>query len=248
VAEKSVTEWLDELRRKAHTNCRRHPLQAAVLAAFLGRWLIFRPGPGYGLDYFDGSDWVIPVAMVWGVCWLCIASEVLFRTRRACQVYITDMLVESGLLYLVMEHDLPERSESSGVRARLLRLIVDPAHPQSLRMRLTRLIRRYPACARRLRVHPYPRAMRLTVRVLAPVTILGGVAYCVLMFAYAALTGPTTLLSIVVWWMRSGGWCGLVGFLTLAALNLAGRTGLVLALVDVLRGEQPPREVKLYWE
>ncbi len=252
----SGTLFLLDLHRRALGDGRLHILEAGATAAILGAISTVR---------FDASGYVqfgTFAAVLWtaagaGLLWGAVSAAVLRLARAELRFYIQLTLLESGLLYLALEHEPAEALRSLRQQAHWSRLAANPAGNVSFAQRMQAVLRTYPACASALGYQPYPAWARYTAAALT--TLASGLALgAIWMITFATQTGPqpdplsfgatVTGSTASGSLMRNLGLSLLtcaVAYLLSATLGQARRTAVMLALVDILHGPVEPGRATL---
>jgi hypothetical protein len=233
----SGTLFLLDLHRRALADGRLHVLELAATAALLGAIAtVIIQSPELAL-YASGA-----AAVVWGA----VTAGLLHYAREELRRYIQPTLLDSGLMYLALEHEPAELLRGLRQGTRLLTLAANPAGSISFASRMQALLRFYPACANAVGFHPFPAWARYTALVL--VTLLTGLMICVITMLYnimyqiseLSIDPQLSLLRLATYAMYT---------IAVYMLNLtfiqARRTAAMLALVDILHGPVQPGRATL---
>lgn len=201
-------------------------VSAAILSASVGPW---------GVEWGTTTQLVAYTVAV-GAGWAGLAAVFSHFSTVAYRDYAVSILVDTGLLYLALEHEPAEMLTSLKAAERIMRL--SPAKSPSVlsfRHRMLALVRRFTACAAAIGFYPQPAMWRTARTVLFALTagLLGIFAWLVWSAYLAArqeLTFaelPLKICAVALVWT-------IMLFTVLAA---AQRSAPVLALADVLLGE-----------
>lgn len=240
----SGTLFLLDLHRRALGDSRLHLLEAAATAAILGA-LSTAQFDEYTYFSFGTPQHVLWSALIAGGVWLGLAAAGLYFAREECRFFAHLQLLESGLLYLALEHEPAEMLTALRRRLNFAQYGGNPAAGQSFATRMQRLLACYPACARAVGYEAYPRWTRWAEAGLAWLLLIL-LAWLLLWWYRAFLRMPEPDIASLFAGgaapssaLRPGPFLLLLGALYLARSTLmqARRTGLMLALVDVLHGD-----------
>jgi len=233
-----MAEWLAALRSRAYSDGRLHLVETTAAAIILGTLLCLH-GDSSGLPTFGPPLLVLVVAILAGAAWLAAGTSLQVRVRRAVRRHAARVLTEGGLLYLALEHQtsatlrpLPSW-DMAAIRAANLR------GGRSFRQRLQRLIGSYSVSARSIGQPPLPPAVSRTAYFLMVTRLAVFGAFLVLLLVAIAAGSslspfeePMTFISrlcVAAWWTV---------YLAGATMHQAQRTGVMLAIADVLGGTE----------
>ena len=229
----SGTVFLAELRRRARADRRLHLVETCAVAALAGGLANIRIDDWGTLSFGglkSGLLMAVLAAAIWGV-----AGSLLYQWLQTMYSrYITSLLLETGLLYLVLEHDPHDALAPLRYREILSRLKLNPQAGLSFRGRMLVFLRTYSACAGALGFHAFPAHLRLLGRICDYLLFL-----LVAIFAWQVYTNVLSVLAtraVISLSLKTTAAILLVVILGRATLGMARRTGLWHALVDALLG------------
>jgi len=233
-----MAEWLAGLRRRAYSDSRLHLAETTASAIIIGTLLCLH-GDSRGLLAFGPPLLVLAVAILAGATWLTVGTALQVKVRRAVRRHAARVLTDGGLLYLALEHQTAETLrplpswDMAAMRAANLK------GGRSFRQRLQRLISSYSVSARSIAQPPLPPAVSRTAYFLMVTRLAVFGAFLVLLLVAIAagnslspLEEPMTFiwrLCVAAWWSV---------YLAGATMHQAQRTGVMLALADVLGGTE----------
>lgn len=231
---RSGATFLTDLHRRALADARLQLVESSFIAALAGAWL--------GLSVRE-TDWGAELYVSRATLWLalgaaavwCAAALALMRwAREAQRQYIAQLLTESGLLYLALEHEPAELLAALKRRETLGRLKPAGALALSFSARMLALLQTYPACAAALGYQAWPRLQRYLERGagLASLATVLWLLYLLAAPVMLALAGDFNYPPA----LRPLGALAVLLILLSFTLAHARKTGLWLALVDVLHG------------
>lgn len=249
------TLFLLDLHRRALSDARLHVLEATATAAILGALSMAR------LDENGFPDFGSPAQIGWamliaGAAWCIVTAAALHYAREECRFHAHLTLLESGLLYLALEHEPAEMLPALRRKRPLSQLAANPAGGLSFAARMQALLRAYPACTKALAYQPFPAWIRLTD--IAIIALMLGLLVLAVIRAWdlvAQLTGagqadlmpgggnpdlPGSAMGFRLTVLS----CGAL-YLLRTTLGQAKRVGAMLALVDVLHGPVQPGRATL---
>lgn len=243
----SGTLFLLGLHRRALADCRLHVLEAGATAAILGALSTVRFSEE-GLALFGTASQVLWTAALAGLLWGAATAGVLHFAREEFRFYVKLTLLESGLLYLALEHEPAEVLRPLCRGTQPGRLAANPAGGVSFAKRMQALLRGYAACASAVGCQPYPAWSRYTASAMGALVAGLTVAAAWLVWSLRQVSELPELYGVdpAVVYSPEPGWilqgfgvvlllCAAV-YLLSAALSQAKRTAVMLALVDVLHG------------
>ncbi len=230
----SGSAFLQDLHRRALGDGRLHLVETAAIAAIAGGFSGLKIDEWGSLTIGSWRGGLLSAAIA-AALWLALGALLYRVSQAAYRSYIATLLVDTGLLYLVLEHDSHEALRPLKRRELWTQLKLSAGSELSFRGRVLCFLRTYSACAGALGFHPYPALWRnigrwLDYALLLAVPAFSFVVYVAVMDALAYNTVDAPLLKPLG---------GFVLLLTLirATRGMARRSGLWLALVDVLLGE-----------
>jgi hypothetical protein len=228
--------FLQDLHRRAHADGRLMLIETTAIAACAGALSGVRTTTNdWGLITLEFTP-----AMLWGALlgaglWLIAGALLYHYARREHRAYIATLLVETGLLYLVLEHDPHETLPLLRRREQWTMLKPGAQANLSFRQRMLAFLRTYPACATTTGFHPYAAFWRWTERILLLGAVCAAAACALFLWEGVTVTlagGPVFPLKL-----KLSCWLVLILILVRTALAQARRGGLWLALTSVLIGE-----------
>jgi len=230
----SGSAFLQDLHRRALGDGRLHLIETAAVAALAGGFSGLKIDVWGMLTFGSWGSGLLSAAIATAL-WIVLGALLYRVSQAAYRRYIATLLVDTGLLYLVLEHDSHEALKPLKRRELWTQLKLSTGSELSFRGRVLCFLRTYAPCADALGFHPYPALWRNIGRWLDYALLLGGAAfgfvvYVAVINALAYYTVGTPLLKPL------GGFVLLLP-LCRATLGMARRSGLWLALVDVLIGE-----------
>lgn len=228
------TLFLNGLYRRAFIDERVQLVETTVIAALAGGLSRVRIDE-FGVIILSSISSGLFAAALAALIWLGLGLLLQRLVRERSRAYIANLLTDTGLLYLVLEHDPHEALRPLSRRETWTRLKLSPTAGLNFRGRMLAFLRTYPACANALGFHPYPLTLRWAGRVLDYLMILVAGVFAWLIFAnvldalaYGLVLAPAVQLAA---------WAVLALILIRSTLGVARRTGLWLSLTDVLQGE-----------
>jgi hypothetical protein len=255
VAYTTGTIFLLDLHRRALSDARLHVLEATATAAILGALSMARLDQS-GLPHFGAPAQIGWAMLIAGAAWCAVTAGVLHYAREDCRFHVQLTFLESGLLYLALEHEPAEMLPALRRGKPWSQQAANPAGGLSFAARMQALLRAYPACARRLGYQPYPAWTQLagtaSIMLMLGLLVVATVRSFVLVnvFANDTLTDyfasgnnpdlPKSAMAIRYMILS----CGVL-YLLRATLGQAMRTGVMLGLVDVLHGPVQPGRATL---
>lgn len=233
---------LVELRKQAESDGRLHIVVSTVAAMLAGLVLLAKLDTQTGYYSLRSvlASW--PWVLTLGAAAALLLSFFYNWARALYSYYCAWTLVESGLLYLTLEHETPEILPALTRAERFSRVGLSAAGGQlSFRLRIGSLLRSYMACCHALLYQPWPGLLRWLDLSLVLVSLAAGVWIgCMLYFrVYAWLSNPygqppgaevfipLRICAIIV----------LILMLARGTLRRARTDGLRLGLADALGGE-----------
>lgn len=251
----SGTAFLLDLHRRALADGRLHVFEATATAAIFGVLATVRFDE-YGVARFGGAALIGGAMASAAAVWCAISAGALHYARAECAFHIRLTLLESGLLYLALEHEPAELLPALRKGRHWSRLAANPAGSLSFAARMDALLRNYPACAKALGYPPYPAWCRLAG--LALVFLLLGLLLISVYCGWSAVLGifgnapdglaaesdAAAALSPLHTMRVLLTLCGAL-YLLRATLGQAQREGAMLALVETLHGEVLPGRAML---
>lgn len=228
------TVFLNDLYRRAFSDGRMHLVETTVIAAIAGGLGRVRVDE-WGVVKLGSVSEGLLTALLTAALWLAVGLLLQRLAREFCRAYIANLLISSGLLYLLLEHDPHEALKPLTRRETWTRLKLSPNVGLNFRGRMLAFLRTYPTCVNALGFHPYPAAFRWISRgldylLLALAGVFAWQVYANILnaMAYGLVLSPA---------VRIIAWIVLLLVLVRATLNVARRSGLWLALTDVLQGD-----------
>jgi hypothetical protein len=234
VIPQSGTLFLNDLYRRAYADGRVQLVETTLIAALAGGLSRVRVDD-FGVLMLASIGSGMTAAALAALVWLGLAIMLQRLVREKSRAYIANLLTDTGLLYLVLEHDPHEALRPLSRRETWTRLKLNPSAGLNFRGRMLAFLRTYPACANALGFHPYPLALRWAGRLLDYLMLLLAGVFAWLVFANVldALAYGLALSPAV----RLASWAVLALILIRSTLGVARRTGLWLSLTDVLQGD-----------
>jgi len=236
------SQFLYDLNRRAFADGRLHLVETTAIAALAGGL------SGIKLDEWgtltvgspaEGVTWAVVAA----ASWIMVGSILYYFARQGQRAYIGSVLVQTGLLYLVLEHDPHDALKPLRQRETWLRLRSKPGADLSFRQRMLAFLRVYPKCASILGFEAYPQLWRNFEWSLGAV-LVGFIVFYLFLVGQGVLQALSHELEFPLH-LKAACWLVLALLLLRAMLALARKTGLWLALVDVLIGEVDRRQATL---
>jgi len=236
---KSGTVFLRGLAARAHGDLRLHLLETSATAALLGALggLSFDE---YGFPAFGTWQQIALRTAACGFGWLGLGLLLSYLVREACRAYQCSVLLDGGLLYLALEHEPAEYLTALRQRGRFSP--GNPAAGLSFAARMTRLLAGYPRLAGAIGYQPYPAGVRWLD--LALTTLLGGLGLLLVYYLSVNLWPMVLREEHAPGWLRLAGAAVVLCYLGHAAVVQARRTGLFLALADILLEDQADGEAR----
>lgn len=230
------TTFLLDLHRRAFADARLQLIESALVAFLAGAWLGLRAEElawGVELSFSRATPYI---ALGCAALWLAGGGALMYYARSAHRAYVAELLCDSGLLYLALEHEPADQLRSLRRRETLSQFRATPrgALALSFAARMLALLASYPACASALGFHPWPKLWRYSERglVLLTVAMLGALWLKLMPAIQLALIGQFIYPPA----LRPLGAASLGLILACFTLAHARKLGLWLALVDVLHG------------
>lgn len=134
------------------------------------------------LPYLPSPGLATLLSLAVAAVWALVALNALNYVRSFLAAYISSILVETGLLYLAIEHDPHDRMRSLGGMPALPNSPARGKADISFKKRMYALVTRYAACANSLGFQPYPAAWRLAL-----VSMVGAALGVAVLFGYIAV-------------------------------------------------------------
>jgi hypothetical protein len=228
------TVFLNDLHRRAYLDGRVQLVETAVIAALAGGLSRVRLDEFGVLSLASVRSGLFAAAAA-ALVWLLLGALLQRWIRDMCRGYVARLLTEAGLMYLVLEHDPHEALRPLARRENWARLKLNPAAGLDFRGRILAFLRTYPACAQALGFHPYPLALRWISRALDYLMIV--VAGVFAWLVYANVLNALAYGLVISRGVQLAAWAVLALLLARSTVGMARRTGLWLALTDVLQGE-----------
>ncbi|MBN2081667.1 hypothetical protein JW859_05595 [bacterium] len=229
------TLFLTDLDRRARGDARIHLVSTVFLAGLAGLIGNLRLDE-WGFFSFGDSAGALWSALGTAALWLGLALAISHFAGTAYRDYIAGVMTDTGLLYLVLEHDPHEVLKPLTQRETWATLRLKPGQDGlSFRGRMLLMLKTYPACVASLGFHPYPQLLRWTARIMDYVLIALTATFACVIYrsvsdALAAIPPALPLLKVLAWSL-------LALILVRATLGITRRTALWLALVDVFVGD-----------
>ena len=231
----SGTVFLILLRRRIGADYRLHLLETALVAALAGALSMLRIERS-GAIIITNPIHGLTTAVIAAVAWLVIGA-LLYRTFiRLIREYITALLVETGLLYLVLEHDPHDALAPLRRREHLARLNLNAQSALSFRGRMLLFLRTYTGCAGALGFHAYPEFIRRLGRILDYGLLLCAGLFAILV--WRSVQDALAYQAIALVPLKLSAWVVLLLVLSRSVLSLARKFGLWQALTDLLIDEE----------
>jgi hypothetical protein len=149
---------LGELRKQAEADGRLHIAICTLLAIIAAGILAMRADPEAGIITLRSVLRGWPAMLIAAGISAAALSGLYFWSRNLYRAYAQSVLLESGLLYLALEHE-PAEILGSLLAPRALVKFGGGAG-LSFRERMLALLRAYPGCCHRLLFQAYPLALR----------------------------------------------------------------------------------------
>jgi len=228
------TVFLNDLFRRARFDGRMQLVETTVIAALAGLLSRVRLDD-FGVLSLASVNSGLFAAAAAALVWLVLGGLLQRWVREKCRAYAAGLLTDTGLLYLVLEHDPHEALRPLTQRESWTRLKLNPAAGLNFRGRMLVFLRTYPACVHALGFHPYPALLRWLSRGVDYVMILlvGVFAWLVYANVLDALAYGLAISPAV----QVAAWAVLALLLIRSTLGMARRCGLWLSLTDVLQGD-----------
>ena len=228
------TVFLNDLHRRALANERLHLVETTAIAALAGGLSRVKIDE-WGVISFGTVQGGLTAALAAAAVWLVLALVLQRLAREGYRTYIGSLLTDTGLLYLALEHDPHETLKPLTRRETLARLHLNPAAGLSFRGRMLALLRTYAACAGALGFHAYPALWRWLSRsvdyaLIVAAGLLAWLTYGNMLGALARELAISPLVKVAAFSV-------LLLILVRATGGVARRSGLHLALTDVLQGD-----------
>lgn len=249
------TLFLLDLHRRAQSDARLHLLETTATAALLGALSMARLDQEL-TPHFGTPQQTLWAALIAGTVWCLVTAGALHLAREEVRFHTELTLLESGMLYLALEHEPAEILPVLRRGKSWSQVAANPAGGLSFAARMQALLRAYPACARKLGYPPFPAWMQ-TVTTAIVVLLLGLLLLATLrafvivkIFSNAAVTeyfesgGNKDLPAMVTAFRYILLGCGAL-YLLHATLGQARRIGVMLGLVDALHGPVQPGRATL---
>jgi len=228
------TVFLNDLYRRARFDGRMQLGETTVIAALAGGLSRVRLDE-YGVLSLASLSSGLFAAAVAVLIWLALGGLLQHWGREKCRAYVANLLTETGLLYLVLEHDPHEALRPLSRRENWMRLKLNPAAGIDFRGRMLAFLRTYPACAQALGFHPFPLVLRWIGRTLdyLMIAMVGVFAWLV----YANVLNALAYGLVISPGVQLAAWAVLALLLARSTVGMARRCGLWLSLTDILQGD-----------
>lgn len=228
------TLFLIDLRRRARADNRLHIVETAAVAALAGG-LSNISITEWGQISFGDTQAGLLTALIAAAVWVAIGGLLYKLLEDSFRRYILSLLLETGLLYLVLEHDPHTALAPLRRREILTKLKLNPQAELSFRGRMLVFLRTYAGCAGVLGFHAYPSHLRWLSRVGDYLLFLLGALF--IWLVYTNILNALHLQTGISAGLKLTTWALLLLILTRATLGVARKTGLWLALVEALLGD-----------
>lgn len=229
------TLFLTGLHRQALGDARMHLISTVLVAGCAGLISRLRLDE-WGVFSFGDVAGTLLSALGAAAVWLGLAVLISHFAGGAYRTYIAGVLTDTGLLYLVLEHDQHEALRPLTQRQTLTSFRLKPGQAGlSFSQRMLLFVKTYPACASSLGFHAYPQLWRWMARVMDYLLIALFATFAIVIYRsveQALISIPPHLPLI-----KSLAWSLLALILMRATLGITRRVSLWLALVDVFIGE-----------
>ncbi|MCH7471524.1 hypothetical protein IIA79_01030 [bacterium] len=143
--------FLVDLHRRALADGRLHLASTAVVAALAGALSVVRLDE-WSAPIIDSLGNAAAMAALFCGLWLGAGHFLLHHAREKCRGYITQVMLDTGLLYLVLEHEPGEALPSLMQQERLARITLRQGAGQTFQQRMLNFLRSYAACAAGLKL------------------------------------------------------------------------------------------------
>lgn len=228
------TLFLNDLHRRAYVDGRVQLVETTLIAALAGGLSQVRMDE-FGIISLSSASGGMLAAGVAAIVWLGLGLLLQRLVRERSRAYIGNLLTETGLLYLVLEHDPHEALRPLSRRDTWTRLKLNPTAALNFRGRMLAFLRTYPACASALGFYPYPQVLRWAGRLLDYLMIL--LAGIFLWQVFANVLDALAYGLVLSPGVKVIAWAVLVLILVRSSVGVARRAGLWLSLTDVLQGD-----------
>jgi len=231
----SGTVFLTSLRRRIKADYRLHLLETAAISMLAGA--LTSVHLEYGRIIRIGNPQHALVAgLVAAGLWLVIGTLPYTFLLSRIRAYVTSLLVDTGLLYLVLEHDPHDALKPMRRRETIAKLKLNPQSELSFRGRILIFLRTYSSCAGSLGFHAYPGFVRRIGMVVNYALIL--VAGLFAVQVYLGVQNALSFHAVQLLPLKVSAWMLLILILSRATIGIARRFGLWLALTDLLIEDQ----------
>jgi len=227
--------FLAGLRRRARADTRLHLIETTAIALVAGALSSMRIDEFRQLTFGTPSQ-IAFAALIAAAAWLILGSLLYHVAQGGHRAYIAEVLSSTGLLYLALEHEPGAMLPALTRQEKFAQLTLRQGAGHTFRQRMLNFLRCYPACSSAAGFHPYPALWRLVNRALTVAAVLLGAGYLYYIVYHLAPMFP--LDPSYPPKLRLAAGVLLVLILARATIGQARRTGLFLALCDVLLGDE----------